>query len=225
MTALFDAGREDRRSHPWLAELVFAFDAVLRHRHHVVEFSTNPACIFRLNVARAEHAFTLADQTRIEAGDRIVDLHLWNEQIPAVPKAGPTISWARTFCGRLELSVRELAQYLMTHSEMDDVAAVGANVAQGTREQRAQLTNIMRRFGFAPLPEGEAQYAEAALRRLGENILITAMVLAQNPVVLRAESLWRDRTPLFVSRTALLARYGQAPQRSKMPANGPWSTR
>jgi hypothetical protein len=215
MTESIDAGREDRHAHPWLAELIFALDSVLRHRHHVVEFSTDPACIFRLDISHAEQAFALADETPIRRGDRIVNLHLWNEQIPPVPSAGPIFSWARTFCRRLELSICELARYVEDRPELNDIVAVGANVAQGTREQRAQLTNIMRRFGFAPLPEGGSIHAEPALRRFGENILISVMVLAQNPVALRVDSLWRDRTPLFVSRSALLNRYGRRPRVSR----------
>jgi hypothetical protein len=223
MSAWIDAGRQDRHPHRWLAEMVFALDTVLRHRHHVVEFSADPACIFRLNIIQAEQAFALADATPVRRGDRIVNLHLWNEQIPPVPSAGPTFSWARTFCRRLDLSVRELARYIEARPELNDIAAIGANVTQGTREQRAQLTSIMRRFGFAPLPDGESPRAEPALRRFGENILISVMVLAQNPVVLRADSLWRDRTPLFVSRAALLGRYGRRP-RPPGSADDAWST-
>jgi hypothetical protein len=186
MTAWIDAGRTDSHAHPWLAELVFGFDAILRQRLHVVEYSTDPSCIFRLNITRAERPFILADRTQIRCGDRIVNLHLWNEQIPPVPTTGPTLAWGRTFGGRLEFSIRELARYFARHPEMNDIAAIGANAAQGTREQR---TNIMRRFGFAPLLKGESPRVEAALHRFGENILISVMVWAQN-------------------RTALLQRYG-----------------
>lgn len=185
----------------------------------MAEFSANPTCIFRMNISHVEQAFALADRTRVRSGDRIVYLHLWNEQIPPVPRAGPTLSWARAFCGRLELSLRELAKYIQAHRDLDDVVAIGANFAQGTREQRTQLTNIMRRFGFAPLPDGESACADGTLCRFGENILISVMVLAQNPVVLRADSLWRDRTPLFVSRSAFLDRYGPRPRTAT--ADGP----
>ncbi len=221
MTAWIDSGQANRHAHPWLAEFVFALDAVLRHRNQVVEFSTNPSCVFRLNLRRAERLFALADQTLIRHGDRIVYLHLWNEQIPPVPKAGPTLSWARTFRDRLTLSLRELAQYVRAHRDLDDVAAVGANLAQGTHEQRAQLTNIMRRFGFAPPADLAAFGSDAVLRRFGENILISFMVMAQNPVALRADTLRRDRTLLFMSRTALLDRYGQGTRATGFPANFP----
>jgi hypothetical protein len=94
---------------------------------------------------------------------------------------------------------------------LDDVVAIGANLVQATRQQRAQLMSIMRRFGFEPPRDAEGARLDAPLRLLGENILISAMVLAQNPVVFRSESLWRVRTPVFVSRAALITRFG-APQ-------------
>ena len=209
MTFWIDAGQEDRYAHPWLAELVFALDARLRHFHQVSEYTTDPDCVFRVHLSQTEHSFDLADGTLVRSGDRLLNLHLWNEHIPPVPPAGPTIAWARRFCRDLEVSVRDLANYCVTHPELNDVVAIGANMVQATRDQRAQLMSIMSRFGFAPPRDTECAGLEASLRRLGENILISAMVLAQNPVVFRSDTFWRVRTPVFVSRAALVERYSE----------------
>ena len=209
MAALIDAGREEGHVRAWLAELVFAFDGILRQRQQVFEFTADPACIFRAQLARAERAFDLHDGTRIRSGDRMLNLHYWNEQIPRVPPAGATIGWARQFRRQMELSLCELGRYCAQTPEMLDIVAIEANVSQGTREQRVQLTNIMRRFGFAPPVAIEPARSDARLRRLGENVLITVFILARNPMVLRADTLWRDRTELFLSRTALAERFGQ----------------
>ncbi len=208
MTALIDAGGGERGVRPWLAELVFAVDAILRQRHQVFEFTADPACIVRAQRVGAERAFDLADGTRIRPGDRVLNLHYWNEQIPRVPPAGPTIGYARQFCRQMDLSLRELARYCAMHRELDDVTAITANVAQGTRQQLDQLTYIMRRFGFAPAVALEPAPSEAKLRRLRENVFIAVMVMVRNPMVLRMDTLWRDRTELFLSRTALAARFG-----------------
>ncbi len=210
MTALIDAGGGERGVRPWLAELVFAVDAILRQRHQVFEFTADPACIFRAQLTCAERALDLADGTRIRPGDRVLNLHYWNEQIPRVPPAGPTIGYARQFCRQMDLSLRELARHCAAHRELDDVVAIAANVAQGTRRQRDQLTYIMRRYGFAPAAALEPAPSEAKLRRLSENLFIAVMVMARNPVVLRMDTLWRDRTELFLSRTTLAARFGGA---------------
>jgi hypothetical protein len=209
MTASIDAGRAQGLVRPWLADLVFAFDGILRQRQQVFEFTTNPACIFRTQLARAERACELPDGTSIRPGDRMLSLHYWNEQIPRVPMAGPTIGWARQFCRQMQLSLCELARYCAIHPELDDVVAIAANVSQGTRQQRDQLTSIMRRFGFAPPVALEPARSDARLRRLGENVLITVFILARNPVVLRADTLWRDRTELLLSRAALAERFGE----------------
>jgi hypothetical protein len=209
MTALLRAGREEPHVRAWIAELVFALDEILRQRQQVFEFTADPSCIFRAQFGHAEHAFELLDGTRIQPGDRVLNLHYWNEQIPRVPLAGPTIGWARQFRRAMELSLRELSRYCAAAHEARDVVAIAANVAQGTRQQRDQLNGIMRRFGFAPPLAVEPARPDAMLRRLGENLLIAGMVLARNPVVLRVDTLWRDRTELFLSRTGLAERFGE----------------
>jgi hypothetical protein len=208
MSARIRTERGNRYVRPWLAELVFALDALLRHRYGVIEYTADPACVLRVQLCEAERDFELADGTRVRSQDRLLNLHLWNEHIPSIPAAGPTLGWAQRFRGQLALSFRELARYCVAHPELDDVVAISANLAQGTRQQAQQLTSIMRRFGFAPRPECESASSDASLHRLGENILISVMVLAQNPVALRADSLWRDRIHVFLSRAALMARFG-----------------
>jgi hypothetical protein len=215
MTVSLDAGREEGHVRAWLTELVFAFDGILRQRQQVFEFTADPTCIFRAQFARAERAFDLLDGTRVRPGDRMLNLHYWNEQIPRVPPAGATIGWARQFRRQMELSLFELGRYCAQTPELFDIVAIAANVSQGTREQRDQLTNIMRRFGFAPPLAIEPVRSDARLRRLGENVLITVFILARNPVVLRADTLWRDRTELFLSRTALAERFGQPDRRGE----------
>jgi hypothetical protein len=126
----------------------------------------------------------------------------------------------------MELSFRELAHYCEAHAELDWVA-ISANAVQGTRAQRAQLTRIMRQFGFAPPRDPVPEAASDRLRRLGENILISAMVFARNPSQVRADTLWRDRTPLFLSRVGLAVRFGGAAKiaGATTPTEGIWHPR
>jgi hypothetical protein len=213
MTALIDARREEGHDRPWLAELVFALDGILRQRYQIFEFTADPACIFRAQLGCADRAFDLLDGTPIRQGDRILNLHYWNEQIPRVPLAGPTIGWARQFCHRMESSLCELARYCDANRAAHDVVAIAANVAQGTRQQRDQLNTILRRFGFAPPVALRPARCDARLRRLGENLLIAGMVLARNPAVLRVDTLWRDRTEVFLSAQELAERFGKPVRR------------
>jgi hypothetical protein len=227
MTALLNAGQDDRRARAWLAGLVFAFDELLRHKRQVIEFSADPMCIFRLQIGRADQTFALSDGTHVRPGDRIIHLHFWNEQIPRVPPRGPTIAWARQFCRSMELSLCELSRYCASRPELCDIAAISANVTQGTRQQRQQITRLMRRFGFECPPDLDAIQPDDRLRRLGENIFISAIVLAHNPVALRVDTLWRDRAQLFLSRTALARRFGDlaASGDARPHADSPWRMR
>ncbi len=66
----------------WLERAVFSLDRVLRWRLGIYEYSASRHCMFRINRARAEQSWRLPDGTTIRAGDRILELHLWNEHIP-----------------------------------------------------------------------------------------------------------------------------------------------
>jgi hypothetical protein len=48
-----------------------------------------------MQVATSDDDLMLPDGTWVRAGDRVIKLHLWNEQVPLFPRAGPTLGWAR----------------------------------------------------------------------------------------------------------------------------------
>jgi hypothetical protein len=202
-----------RYSHPWLAKVVLAFDERLRRRHAVYEFSSDPSCIFRLDITRAARPLALRDGTRLRAGDRIARLHFWNEHIPPMPASGPTIAWARQMQSGIAVALRELARHLASRPDLDDVLVIWAEVPSGTKSQSEQLARIMGYFGFetifetAPLPWRER------LHRLGSNILISLIVLAQNAAALRRDTLNRVRVPIYLSRRVLEAKFGDAERR------------
>jgi len=73
--------------------LVFALDNWLRRRQGVFEYSRKPDCILRAQLSRLSSDVLLSDGTFGRAGDRVIDLHLWNEQIPVKPIAGYSLAW------------------------------------------------------------------------------------------------------------------------------------
>src|SRR5262245_21660097 len=81
--------------HSWLERIIFGLDGALRRWHSVIEFTSDPTCILRIRIGRIERDLILADGTCGRVGDRFIDLHLWNEQIPEMPKEGASIAWAR----------------------------------------------------------------------------------------------------------------------------------
>src|SRR5262249_3162178 len=81
----------DRRRQSWLEQLILGLDGALRHWHSVVEYTGDPTCILRIRVGRLERDLALADGTSGRCGERFIDLHLWNEQVPPMPKHGASI--------------------------------------------------------------------------------------------------------------------------------------
>jgi hypothetical protein len=203
--AMCDSGRKSRAlsSRRWLVEALSAFDDWQRQRQAVFEYSQNPACIFRLDITRAPRDLTLRDGTAIHAGDRMARLHFWNEQIPAIPADGATIAWARRMKHAIGGSLHELARYLETRTDFDDVAAICGYVPSGTKSQSGQVARIMGYYGFETIPETEPLAVGERLHRFGENILISMIVLAHNAAALRSNTLARVRVPIFMSRRAL----------------------
>ncbi len=209
--ALWDSAQQRTRSpysHPRLAELIFALDGRLRRRQAVFEYTRNPSCVFRIDVTRAPRWLALDDGTRVRPGQRIVRLHFWNEQIPPVPRSGPTIRWARQMQQAMASSLRDLARYLASRPDLADVTVIWADAPSGTTTQSEQLGRIMSRFGFETIAESEPLTIGQRLRRFGENILISLIVLVQNANVLRIDTLNRVRVPVYLSRRTLEKKFG-----------------
>jgi YkoP-like protein len=196
-------GRRPARSRSRPAEVLFAFDAWQRRRQGVFEYTSDSDCIFRLDICRARRPFVLIDGTRVSPGDRMARLHYWNEQIPPMPKDGPTIGWARRMQRAIAASLRRLAHYLTTRPDLDDIVVVCADVPSATRTQSAQLARIMARYGFETIAEPDDVALGERLHRFGENILISLIVLTRNTSALRADTLTRARVPIYLSRLKL----------------------
>jgi hypothetical protein len=204
---LFERHRSGH-DHPWLAVIVDAIDQRLRAREGVGEYSTCPECILRFQIAESRNGLVLSDGTQVHAGDRIIDLHLWNEQLPTMPERGATLAWARRISRALDLSLRELARYLAERRDLDNVLAIRANLSLASGERSHQLARITARFGFERLAASRPQ--SGRLHRLGENILISLMVIAYNATAFRLDSLRRDRVPVYMSRRMLTSRFGKS---------------
>jgi len=123
---------------------------------------------------------------------------------------GPTLAWARRVNQAFELSLRELARFLDGRHDLDDVAAICAKMSLEPMERSAQLVRFVSRFGFERIAAANSCSFRQQMHWFGENILISMMVLARNAAALRADTLRRDRTLVFLSRRELRRRYGFA---------------
>ena len=200
----------DVRQFLWLEAIVAALDDRLRLRHGVIEYTNSPECLFRIQLASSADDYVLSDGTCVHSGDRIANLHVWNEQFPCFAEEGPTLAWARRVNQAFELSLRELARFLDGRHDLDDVAAICAKMSLEPMERSAQLVRFVSRFGFERIAAANSCSFRQQMHWFGENILISMMVLARNAAALRADTLRRDRTLVFLSRRELRRRYGFA---------------
>jgi hypothetical protein len=197
-------------SHPWLARVLSVLDVRLRRSQAVFEFTRNPACVFRLDIGHQGRSLVLADGTRVRPDQRIGRLHFWNEQIPRVPDEGPNIGWARRMQRGMAISLQELARFLASRPDLDDIEVISADAPSGTKAQSEQLARIMARFGFESIAPPEPLTFGERLHRFGENILISMIVLTHNAGALRPDTLARVRLPIYLSRRVLEREFGGA---------------
>ena len=196
------------RDHPWLGAIIERIDARLRARDGIYEYCNSPECIFRIQNVESREAVDLSDATRVRPGNLVINLHLWNEQLPIVPRSGAPLAWARHMSRAVEFSLRELALYLAAHPDLNSVVALRGNMTFGSAEKSEQITGIAARYGFEQTGSAGQQTITERLHRFGENILISLIVIARNTAAFRLKSLRRDRTLVYMSRRKLESRYG-----------------
>jgi len=193
----------------WLARLVFGLDARLRRHFGVIEYSSDPDCMCRIELRRLDHAITLSDGSELSPGEEFVQLHFWNERVPHYGGAGATFQWARQFNRMLAHSLRELSAFLSRH-DLDAVRGVRADAALGTIDQMDQVVRFCGHFGFKPVKTTAPATVGAHFHRFGENILIGLLILAHNRRAFRLDCLRRGRADVFLTRAKLDERFGHA---------------
>jgi len=197
----------EERRHSWLERVIFGIDRALRRWQSVVEFTGDPSCILRIRIGRLDGDLALADGTSGRVGDRFVDLHLWNEQVPAMPREGASIAWARQMHVCFQQSLAQLARYLAERGDLNDVCVVRCTLMFAGPERDGQMARLLARYGFELIPADNPLGLREHARRFGENILISLIVLTRNAAALRRDTLRRGRTRVFMSRRALEQRY------------------
>jgi hypothetical protein len=180
--------------------LIRTFDALVRRLQGVFEFSRDPECLLRLRWTTLRRPVRLADET-FPAGTPSLELHLWNEHVPAIPPSGPDVAWATQAAHRLRQSMRGVAAYIMDDGMTSRAQLIcGATIlADGPG---AEL--LLRRLGFDCRPH--ARVHGSPIERWQDRYALELMA-AFNPVSLRG------RTPASIRRTDLWMTMGSFLQR------------
>ncbi len=131
--------------------IIKEFDRFLRWAEGVYEYCDQPHCLLRLKRSYAKRTIVLTDKL-IEKGAPILELHLWNEHIPQMPKNGPDLSWALLTKNWLIDSFRSLGTLLMQDVSYSDIEALSGVTVLAVDPQSSQPINLFKRLGFEVYP-------------------------------------------------------------------------
>jgi hypothetical protein len=187
----------NRHTRPLWAEFIFALDSLLRRREGVFEYSQRPDCILRVQLSRLSSDVLLSDGTFGHAGDRVIDLHLWNEQIPVIPRAGYSLAWGCRFNRSLAKSLRGLAQCLTSRPQLSDINIIRAVTNLDL------LHRIAARHGFEVICDPLNPSPWEHVHWFGQNILSGLLTLACHCGRTRPPRFSRSRQVIYLSRRAL----------------------
>jgi hypothetical protein len=188
--------------------MVRGVDALLRQRQHIHEFTADQQCLFRISAGEARRRILLSDGTVIRPGDPILELHLWNEHLPAMPAAGPSAAWAILMKRLLRRSLILTALHLEQERALAPIVALHGAPPFRSRLGAAQMLRAAKRFGF-DLIEPDAPVTWASLvHDVLDGMLLWALMRAFNPSAQRSNGSSRHRYHLWISRQKLLCCFG-----------------
>src|SRR5690348_13099575 len=113
----------------WVQRFVMSIDRRLREQQRIQEYSTHPECLFRIEETRADQSLRLSDGTAVRMGEPVLKLHIWNERMPEMGSAGPTVGWARRASRAVELSLRELARAWDSNARWRGIEVICADMS------------------------------------------------------------------------------------------------
>src|SRR3972149_2064360 len=166
-----------RQPHVIVRRLIREFDGVVRRALGVFEFADDPACLVRLRLTHLRHPRRLRDGV-LPAGSPVLEIHLWNEHIPAMPAARPGAQWATRTVRRLQHSLGLLAYAVRTTPRLGVVVAIGGPTTLLTDQPSYAL---LERLGFQVLSGESPRLFSAFFQDLDR----AALGLALNPPALR----------------------------------------
>jgi hypothetical protein len=192
-----------------LRAMVLGLDLLLQRQGRVQEFTQDEECILRIALTTYPKDFELSDGTKVRAGDKICELHLWNEHLPRMPVAGPDLRWAVRFHRLAVESLRSLAAYLAAEG-LQDILALGGQMAFLEKDDSPVLASLAARLGFDVVNLTARAGRWGRFAHFWENIYSWALMWTFNPGSLGGKRFLRlQRYRLWMSRRTLVERYGQ----------------
>jgi len=191
------AGTLPAVTRPLWTKLIFAIDGCVQWQRGVFEFSAASDCIFRVQLSRLTENIVLSDGTFGRPGDRIIDLHFWNEQLPLKGEGGNSLAWGCRFNRRFAKSLLMLAEFLNSNAEFTDINIIRAEI------NLEMLDRIAERYGFEAVRGCGVISVWKRAHEFGENILFWMLALACGSNGMRPKYFWRVRKLHCLSRRTL----------------------
>ena len=215
-----------RASDNWPDELwagsVGLVDAFIRSCYGIYEFTADPGCVLRIGMRQARAAVTLSDGTKVEAGEHVGTLHFWNEHLPHYPPEGPNLLWACAMRDQMRRSLRSLAEYVECEPSWREIRAFRGEFALSSRLGTPQVRRVGERYGFERVRPTDVSLL-GRLHAVGEGVILWSLTRAFHPAALARQPFLRDHHELWISRGALIGRYGRQPKEARkamVRANG-----
>jgi len=203
-----DNQRHTRRLPGPIEKISGGLDSLLRRQGRVREFTSDEECILRIASTAYKKDVELSDGTKVRAGDKICELHLWNEHIPPMPPEGPDLRWGVRFYRLAVKSLRSLAACIAAE-ERQDIVALGGQMAFLEKEDSPVLATVAAQLGFDIVNLTAQAGRWRRFTHFWENIFSRALMWTSNPATLRGKRFLRlQRYRLWMSRRTLLQRYG-----------------
>jgi hypothetical protein len=201
-----------RASGSWQDELwagsVGLVDGLIRSCYGIYEFTDDPGCVLRIGMSQARAAVTLSDGTKVEAGEPVGTLHFWNEHLPHYPPEGPNLLWACGMRDQMRRSLRSLAEYVEHEPSWREIRALRGEYALSSRLGTQQVRRVGERYGFERVRPTDPSLLDR-LHAVGEGLILWSLTRAFHPAALPRQPFMRDHHELWISRGALIRRYGR----------------
>jgi ceramide glucosyltransferase len=200
-----------------LSRLVRTIDQMLRNYYGIYEFSQDERCLMRLSIGNARKDVQLSDGIFVQAGDLVLELHLWNEHIPSMSADGADLAWALSFQRRLTLTMKLLAGYLETTPALEEVQALSGDPPFGNRVGAIDLRELVQRWGFEVIPGPPSEGLWANFLEFWVNLYAFGLLWAYNPASIKKKGFdGIKRDELWMSRQTLLEKYGEKEPSSRV---------
>jgi len=191
-----------------LRSTIRRFDGFLRRRLGVYDLCDDTDCLLRIRVIPAPHELLLP-KAAVARGEPVVEIHLWNEHLPLIPRGGPDLSWALRLQRQFTASLCRLAAQMTADPRLLGARAVIGTTALLSPRGRPGGVRMMEHFGFQVSPY------HSPLGRFGEfweNFYAWWIIWTYNIPSLQDRRLIRlQRVEIAMPAEEFLHRYGNKP--------------